>query len=387
MIRATGLAKRYEGRTVRANAVDGIDLEIAEGQLVTLLGPSGCGKTTTLRLIAGLERPTAGEIVINDQVVSAPGRHVFLGADRRPIGIVFQSYAIWPHMTVLANVMFPLTAGRHRMRRDAARRRAMESLEMVGLADFAGRPAPDLSGGQQQRVALARALVREPKVLLLDEPLSNLDAGLRDRMRDEIRAVQQRLGITTIFVTHDQDEALAVSDRVIVMNEGRIVEQGLPQEIYTWPREEFTARFLGVSNSLAGTVREVTHEATTIDVGAAHISCRPREGLVVGAAVSVFLRPESFTVTRTRHSPQAWEGRLEFSIYHGDSWDYHVRVRDELFRVRSYREKVGLAHGDTVFLEPDHEAAIVVPAQPPAAAQASEDSPAGARSPSTVEPR
>jgi iron(III) transport system ATP-binding protein len=138
---------------------------------------------------------------------------------------------------------------------------------------------------------------------------------------------------------------------------------------------------------MAGTVREVTHEATTIDVGAAHISCRPREGLAVGAAVSVFLRPESFTVTRTRHSPQAWEGRLEFSIYHGDSWDYHVRVRDALFRVRSYREKVGLSHGDTVFLEPDHEAAIVVPAQPPAAARASEESPAGARPPSTVEPR
>jgi iron(III) transport system ATP-binding protein len=386
MIRATGLTKRYEGRTVQGNAVDGIDLEIAEGQLVTLLGPSGCGKTTTLRLIAGLERPTAGEIVINDQVVSAPDRHVFLGADRRPIGIVFQSYAIWPHMTVLANVMFPLTAGRHRMRRDAARRRAMESLEMVGLADFAGRPAPDLSGGQQQRVALARALVREPKVLLLDEPLSNLDAGLRDRMRDEIRAVQQRLGITTIFVTHDQDEALAVSDRVILMNEGRIVEQGLPQEIYTWPREEFTARFLGVSNSLAGTVREVTADKVTIDAGAARLSCRPREGLTAGAAVSVFLRPESFTVSRTRHSPEAWEGRLEFSIYHGDSWDYHVRVGEELFRVRSYREKVGLAHGDSVFLEPDHEAAIVVPAQQ-AAAPPDEDAPSGARSPSTAEPR
>jgi iron(III) transport system ATP-binding protein len=384
MIRATGLVKRYEGGTVRASAVDGINLEIAEGQLVTLLGPSGCGKTTTLRLIAGLERPTAGEIVIDGQVVSAPGRRVFLGADRRPIGIVFQSYAIWPHMTVLANVMFPLVAGRHRMRRDAARRRAMESLEMVGLADFAGRPAPDLSGGQQQRVALARALVREPKVLLLDEPLSNLDAGLRDRMRDEIRAVQQRLGITTIFVTHDQDEALAVSDRVILMNEGRIVEQGLPQEIYTWPREEFTARFLGVSNSLAGTVREVTAETVTIDAGVARLSCRPRDGLTAGAAVSVFLRPESFTVTRTAHSPQAWEGRLEFSIYHGDSWDYHVRVGDELFRVRSYREKVGLAHGDTVFLEPDHEAAIVVPAKQ---AATGEDAPAGAMSPSTADLR
>ena len=226
MIKLTGLVKRYPGRTVTANAVDGLDLEIPEGKLVSLLGPSGCGKTTTLRMIAGLERNDGGTIEIDNTVVSDPARRIFHGADRRPIGIVFQSYAIWPHMTVEQNVMFPLRAGKNKVAKPAARQRALEALDMVGLADFATRPAPDLSGGQQQRVALARALVREPKVLLLDEPLSNLDKGLRDRMRDQIREVQLKLGITTVFVTHDQDEALAISDEVILMNRGHIFEQG-----------------------------------------------------------------------------------------------------------------------------------------------------------------
>src|SRR6201985_2676285 len=191
MIKLTGLVKRYPGRSVTANAVDGIDLEIEEGKLVTLLGPSGCGKTTTLRLIAGLERADGGTVEIAGKVVSDPARGVFVGPHKRPIGIVFQSYAIWPHMTVAQNVMFPLRVGKSKVSRAAAHERALEALDMVGLADFAARPAPDLSGGQQQRVALARALVRQPKVLLLDEPLSNLDKGLRCRMRGQIRSVPQ----------------------------------------------------------------------------------------------------------------------------------------------------------------------------------------------------
>ena len=358
MIKLTGLMKRYPGRTVTANAVDGIDLEIPEGKLVTLLGPSGCGKTTTLRLIAGLERNDAGTIEIAGQVVSDPARRVFVGADRRPIGIVFQSYAIWPHMTVVDNVMFPLRVGKGRVPRAQARKRSLEALDMVGLADFADRPAPDLSGGQQQRVALARALVREPKVLLLDEPLSNLDKGLRDRMRDEIRAVQQRLGITTVFVTHDQDEALAVSDDVIVMNSGRIVEHGLPQEIYTFPRSEFTARFLGVSNSVAGVVESVGSDYVAVSTPSGTLQCAQAENVQEGDEVSVFMRPESLRLSR-REGP--WKGVVEFSIYHGDCWDYHVRVGEDLMRVRVYQEKVGIAHGHPVFLTPDPESAIVVP--------------------------
>jgi iron(III) transport system ATP-binding protein len=365
MIKLTGLTKRYPGRSVTANAVDGIDLEIAEGRLVTLLGPSGCGKTTTLRLIAGLERANAGVIEIGGRVVSDPARHVYVGPHRRPIGIVFQSYAIWPHMTVLQNVMFPLRAARPRPRKETARQAAMQALDLVGLADLADRPAPALSGGQQQRVALARALVREPQVLLLDEPLSNLDKGLRGRMRDEIRAVQQRLGITTVFVTHDQDEALAVSDDVVVMNGGHIVERGLPQEIYTYPRDEFTARFLGVSNSLDGVVDTVGPDGTLVILGPRSMRCVNCPQVAPGDQVSVFMRPESFRLSRKQHSDDAWKGTIEFSIYHGDCWDYHVRVGDDVLKVRAYQEKVGLAHGDTVFLEPDVESAIVMAAGPP----------------------
>jgi iron(III) transport system ATP-binding protein len=363
MIKLTGLTKRYPGRTVTANAVDGLDLDIPEGKLVALLGPSGCGKTTTLRMIAGLERNNAGTIEIDGKVVSDPGRGIFVGPDKRPIGIVFQSYAIWPHMTVAQNVMFPLRVGKSKVSRAAAHQRALEVLEMVGLADFAARPAPDLSGGQQQRVALARALVRQPKVLLLDEPLSNLDKGLRDRMRDQIRSVQQQLGITTVFVTHDQDEALAISDDVVVMDGGTIVERGLPQEIYTFPSNEFTARFLGVSNSLEGVVDAVAPDGVVVRVGGFTLTSATATGLAKGDPVSVFLRPESFRLSR-KEGP--WEGTIEFSIYHGDCWDYHVRAGEQLLRVRVYQEKVGIAHGDRVFLTPDPETAMVLPRQPAA---------------------
>jgi iron(III) transport system ATP-binding protein len=361
MIKLQGLVKRFPGRTVMANAVDGIDLEIPDGKLITLLGPSGCGKTTTLRLVAGLERADGGVIEIDGQVVSDPARGVFVGAHRRPIGIVFQSYAIWPHMTVAQNVMFPLRVGRPRLKAGAAKLRALQALDLVGLADLAERPAPALSGGQQQRVALARALVREPKVLLLDEPLSNLDAGLRDRMRDEIRAVQQRLGITTVFVTHDQDEALAVSDDVVVMDRGRVVERGLPQEIYAWPRQEFTARFLGVCNTVRGTVVSSGTDGVEVAVAAGTLLCRTYDGLRPGDPVSVFMRPESFRLSRRRHSEWAWVGTVDFSIYHGDCWDYHVRLGDDLLKVRVYKEKVGIAHGHEVFLEPDEQTSIVLP--------------------------
>jgi iron(III) transport system ATP-binding protein len=341
---------------VTANAVDGLDLDIPEGKLVALLGPSGCGKTTTLRMIAGLERNDRGTIEIDGKVASDPGRGIFVGPDKRPIGIVFQSYAIWPHMTVLQNVMFPLRVGKSKVSRADAQARALEALDMVGLADFATRPAPDLSGGQQQRVALARALVRQPKVLLLDEPLSNLDKGLRDRMRDQIRSVQQQLGITTVFVTHDQDEALAISDDVVVMNGGTIVERGLPQEIYTFPRNEFTARFLGISNSLEGVVDAVTTEGVAVRVDDFLLTSAKAVGFAKGDAVSVFLRPESFRLSR-KEGP--WKGTVEFSIYHGDCWDYHVRVGKHLLRVRAYQEKVGIAHGDGVFLSPDPDTAMV----------------------------
>jgi iron(III) transport system ATP-binding protein len=371
VIEIRGLIKRYEGRAVSRNAVDGLDLTVPEGKLTCLLGPSGCGKTTTLRMIAGLERPNGGEIKIGGKVVYGHDSGVYVPVHQRPIGVVFQSYAVWPHMTAIENVMFPLRSGQKKMPKEQARKQALGALDMVGLAEFADRPAPALSGGQQQRISLARALTREPEVLLLDEPLSNLDAGLRDRMRDEIRAVQQRLGITTVFVTHDQDEALALSDEVVLMNQGRIVERGQAQEIYARPRQEFTARFMGISNSLPGTVTACNEDLVDIQLQHGTLRCVAADGdLVEGRKVNVFIRPESLSLSRRDATGNGWKGTVEFSIFHGDCWDYHVRVGDTLLRARIYKEKVGLSHGDPVFVSPDEETAIAIGEQ--AAEQAGE---------------
>ena len=229
-------------------AVSEVDLRVNEGEFVTLLGPSGCGKTTTLRMVAGLEQNTAGRISIDNEVVSDAARGIFVPSERRRLGMVFQSYAIWPHMTVFENVAYPLRV----RRRPAAEIRELVSktLSLVEMEGFADRPAPALSGGQQQRVAIARALVFEPKVLLLDEPLSNLDAKLRLQMGDEFRAIQRRLGMTTLYVTHDQSEAMALSDRVVVMDRGRIQQVGAPEEIYRYPTNRTVAAFFGTPNLL-----------------------------------------------------------------------------------------------------------------------------------------
>jgi iron(III) transport system ATP-binding protein len=238
-IRVVGLAKAFG----TAAAVDHVDFAVAAGSLATLLGPSGCGKTTTLRLIAGLERPDAGEIYVGDRLLTSASRRVFLNPEKRRMGMVFQTYAIWPHMTVFENIAFPLRA--KRVPGAAIRERVMAILETIGLDGFEDRPAPLLSGGQQQRVALGRALVADPDVLLLDEPFSNLDARLREDMRFELKELQARVGITTLFVTHDQAEAMILSDRVLVMNGGRIAQDGTPRQIYEEPSTRFVMDFLG----------------------------------------------------------------------------------------------------------------------------------------------
>lgn len=243
-----GLTKRYGAVT----AVEDLSLEVAAAEFVTLLGPSGCGKTTTLRCIAGLERPDAGEIVIDGRTVVSVDKGIFVPPDKRDIGMVFQSYALWPHMSVFANVAYPL-----RMRRIARRQvrpSVMEALSTVGLAEYADRPATMLSGGQQQRVALARALVARPRVLLFDEPLSNLDARLRADMRTELRSLRTRIQATSVYVTHDQIEALTLSDRITVMSEGRVHQTGQPQELYARPLTRFVAEFMGFDNVFDGTV-------------------------------------------------------------------------------------------------------------------------------------
>jgi iron(III) transport system ATP-binding protein len=361
MITVNQLVKRYDGNPGARPAVAGIDFEVPAGKLFTLLGPSGCGKTTTLRMIAGLERPSAGRIVIGGETVFDSTANVFVPANKRPIGMVFQSYAIWPHMTVVQNVAFPLTIGAGRPSREEARTRALRSLEMVGLAELADRAATALSGGQQQRVALARALIREPKVLLLDEPLSNLDAQLRERMRGEIRAVQQALGITAVYVTHDQSEALAISDLIMLMDQGAIVETGAPQQIYRKPAAEFTANFIGVANAIDGTVQSTGAGGTIVAAAPGLIRTEPVAGVRAGDSVRVFIRPENMELSRKRHADDDWTGTVRFSIYQGDCWDYTVDVNGLDLRVRVHKERAGLGHGDRVHLRPDGAEAVVMP--------------------------
>jgi iron(III) transport system ATP-binding protein len=361
MIAVRNLVKRFEGKSSTKTAVTGIDFEVPEGKLFTLLGPSGCGKTTTLRMVAGLERPSSGTIEIDGQTVYDSAYGAYLPANKRPIGMVFQSYAIWPHMTVLQNVAFPLTIGRDKPPAAKARERAVRMLDLVGLADVAERPATALSGGQQQRVALARALVREPKVLLLDEPLSNLDAQLRERMRSEIRAVQQELGITAVYVTHDQGEALAISDLIMLMDRGAIVETGLPQQIYRRPRAEFTANFIGVANAVDGTVRSTDASGVVVAAPQGLVRADPAPGLRAGDAVRAFIRPENFALSLERRAPDDWAGVVRYSIYQGDCWDYTIDVNGADVRVRVHKERTGLGHGDAVYLQPDGREAVIMP--------------------------
>jgi len=273
-IKLENLSKRF-GRDV--TAVDTINLEVEPGTLFTLLGPSGCGKTTTLRMIAGLERASEGHIFIDNEDVTK------LPANLRDVTMVFQSYALFPHMNVFSNVAYGLEVARRP--KDEIKRRALEALAMVGLEGLENRATNALSGGQQQRVALARALVMQPKVLLFDEPLSNLDAKLRKRVREEIRELQQRLGITSVYVTHDQEEALAISDIVIVMNNGRIEQRGAPFELYTQPANRFVADFIGSASFLNG-----QFDGDTVTV--ADYSFKHTQAMAKGN-VTVMVRPEA----------------------------------------------------------------------------------------------
>jgi iron(III) transport system ATP-binding protein len=260
MIEISNLCKSFLDRGTSVVALDNVSLSVPGGTFFTLLGPSGCGKTTLLRSIAGLETPDSGDIRINGELVfsRAAGRNI--PVHRRNIGMVFQSYAIWPHMTVFENVAFPLKA--HRM--DRIEVRVMNALDAVELADLAQRPATRLSGGQQQRVALARAIVAEPAILLLDEPLSNLDAGLREQMRSEMRRLQMSLRLTTILVTHDQEEALTLSDRIALLRTGQLIEEGTPLTLYREPRSVFAAEFVGNANILEGVVEASNNDLTMI---------------------------------------------------------------------------------------------------------------------------
>jgi iron(III) transport system ATP-binding protein len=305
-----------------AAAVDNANLEVETGEFVTLLGPSGCGKTTTLRMVAGLEQNSTGRISIGGEVVSDASQGFFIPPERRQLGMVFQSYAIWPHMTVFDNVAYPL-----RIRRKSAQEikdRVTNALRLVEMERFADRPAPALSGGQQQRVAIARALVFEPRVLLLDEPLSNLDARLRTQTGDEFRQLQKRLGITSLYVTHDQGEAMALSDRVVVMSLGKILQVGSPEEIYRRPHTRAVAAFFGSPNFLEADVKDCRREEDgtfRLDLeGGWKGICHSSSELQPGSKALVMVRPENMylkTGDRVYGGGMSWNGTVTDSIFRG----------------------------------------------------------------------
>jgi iron(III) transport system ATP-binding protein len=304
------VVKRYGAAT----AVAGVSFTVESGTLLTLLGPSGCGKTTTLRLIAGLELPSEGRILIDGRDVTS------LSATQRDVSMVFQSYALFPHMNVLENVCYGLR--RSGLGRNEATDRAREGLKQVGLAGFEERQPSELSGGQQQRVAVARALVLKPSVLLFDEPLSNLDARLRRQMREEIRDLQQALRLTVVYVTHDQQEAMAVSDRIIVMNAGRIEQQGKPRELYERPATPFLARFMGESNSVRGTARRLDATRVRLSLGGAEVEVA--DSSVADGDVAVAIRPEAIAVEPAQGAADALPGTIAKSSYLGTHMEYSI---------------------------------------------------------------
>ncbi|MFE6734563.1 ABC transporter ATP-binding protein [Microbacterium sp. NPDC057650] len=349
------LKKDYELDGAPVPVVKDVTFTIEPGTFYSLLGPSGCGKTTTLRCVAGLEKSNGGVISLDGTTISTGTVHV--SPDKRDIGMVFQNYAIWPHMTVFANAVFPLQVSSNRIPKQEARKRAMEALELVQLDHLAQRPATALSGGQQQRLALARALAHRPRLLLLDEPLSNLDAKLRDTMRNELRSLQRSLGISALYVTHDQSEALSMSDRVAVMNGGRIVQEAAPRELYDQPADRFVADFVGRVNMIPAVVREVDGAGdASVEAVATRLTTPVPVGVGVGDEVTLTFRPESL---RWHASPvdrpnvvAAQVVRVEFL---GEMVEYETEVRsgDEVVGrivgrgapLNSPRE------GDRVFLE------------------------------------
>ena len=366
LLRIENLYKTFD----RVVAVNGINLEIAEGEFFTLLGSSGCGKTTTLRMVGGLEKPDGGAIYLGKRCLADPLQKVFIKPEKRDMGMVFQSYALWPHMTVFENVAYPLKL--RRVSRAEIRAKVNEVLHLVGLAGLEDRPAPALSGGQQQRVALARALVFSPKVLLLDEPLSNLDAQLREEMRRELKALQQRVRVTVIFVTHDQIEALSLSDRIAIMKFGVLEQVGTPEEVYYHPATPFVRDFLGKTFLLSGKVSGLSERFVNVEVpGIAtaplvldrHNVASTANGFPeVGQGVMVAIRPEQVNLSAERREGQAnrVEAVLQSVLFLGDRYEYTVTLGTES-RVLTSPAAYNLRPGSGVFLDLKPESISIWP--------------------------
>lgn len=320
-------------------AINNLSLNIKAGELVTLLGPSGCGKTTTLRMIAGLEDATSGRVIIGGKDVTD------LSATYRNVAMVFQSYALFPHMNVLDNVAYGLTVSS--MSKKLAEKKAIEGLSMVGLAGYEDRLPSELSGGQQQRVAVARAVVLEPEVLLFDEPLSNLDAKLRRHVREEIRQIQQKLGLTAVYVTHDQEEAMAVSDRIIVMKDGIIAQQGTPTELYDLPNSEFIADFIGNANILPCELLEVTEGIARVQFQG--ITLNSRCSGKVAAPIKLIVHPQNIRLSK-QPGNYALQGVVQQATYLGNHIEYDVEIEGEKMFVVDNQMEGYFEQGESVFV-------------------------------------
>jgi ABC-type Fe3+/spermidine/putrescine transport system ATPase subunit len=353
-----GLVKRFGAE----RAVDGVSFNLPKGKFLTLLGPSGCGKTTTLMSIAGLHGIDAGTIRVGGVVYTSKVDGIFLPPEKRDIGMVFQSYAIWPHMTVAQNVAYPLEI--RKVAREESAACVADALRLVGLAGMADKIATQLSGGQQQRAALARAIVSRPRLLLFDEPLSNLDLKLREQMRVELKRIQHEVGITSVYVTHDQAEALVMSDDIIVMSKGRIEQKGGPHQIYARPANAYVSNFIGVANLLKGRVVAVTgprRGEVAISEGGRQITlpCQLGDGMVKDAAVMVSVRPENVRAVRENGGAGLLEGEVRQAIFLGNCVDCRVLWGEFEWKVLAH-PRDGLRPGDKVYLrlDPEHTLAV-----------------------------
>ena len=354
-IKIKNLSKYYYsgGKTIKA--LDNVSLSIPANQIFTLLGPSGCGKTTLLRCTVGLEAPDTGEIEIGGEVVLSTEKNIFVPTENRGLGMVFQTYAIWPHMNVFNNVAYPLQT--RKVPKDVIRSKVEKTLRFVQLEGFEDRPATKLSGGQQQRVALARALVAEPKVILFDEPLSNLDAKLREETRKDLRVFLTELQITAIYVTHDRIEALSLSDIVAVMNKGKIVETGGPRNIYLNSTHRFVADFIGRTNLIEATVTAQEESVTTVDCAIGSLACRKRADMKPGDKVTLCLRPEFIRLKRgdASEAQNVFNGQIQSLVFIGEAFEGEITIHESQLFIKTEPDsdiKVGDSANFTV--DPDH---------------------------------